>query len=168
VNGELAILTAFLAEHQCSNEKDPAERLGKSLSFADVLFTEVESQMIRAEGEFSGRRMLIEEDYASPPTERFADALGSLVVAEYLKDIQATWDRRMIFLAGNSWQCPGPSLSKEFPEESAVLRKYLLDSHTEGDERKMDLFPEAIRSVLACERDFEALECDFASPDETP
>jgi len=168
LNGELPILTAFLAEHQCSKEKDPAERLNKSLSFVSALFQEVEAGMIRSEGEFSDRKALIEEDYSSPPNERFADYLGSLVTSEYLKEIQSTWDRRMVFLAGNSWQCSGPSLSTAFPDEAAVLRRYLIDSHTDGDERKMDVFPEPIRSALSCEQDFETRECSFSSFPEKP
>jgi hypothetical protein len=168
LNGELPILTAFLAEHQCSKEKDSSERLSKSLSFVSALFQEVEAGMIHAEGEFSDRKPLIEEDYSSPPHERFADYLGSLVTTEYLKEIQSTWDRRMVFLAGNSWQCSGPSLSTTFPDEASVLRRYLIDSHTDGDERKMDVFPEPIRSVLSCEQDFEARECSFSSFPEKP
>ncbi|NDG85766.1 MAG: hypothetical protein EBX52_12120 [Proteobacteria bacterium] len=168
VNGELPILTAFLAEYQCSPEKDSSERLAKALSFTNALFKEVEAGMIRSEGEFSARRSLMEEDYSSPPNERFADYMGALVTAEYLKEIQATWDRRAVFLAGNSWQCSGPSLSTAFPDEAEVLRRYVVDSHTDGDERKMDQFPEPIRSVLSCEQDFETKECSFSAFPEKP
>jgi hypothetical protein len=120
---------------------------------------EIEVGMITSEGEFSERKALVDENYSSPTSERFADNLGSLVIADYLKDVQGTWDRRMTFLAGNSWQCPGPSLSTEFPSESEVLRKYLLDSHTDGDDRKMDMLSEEVRNALSCDADFEWNEC---------
>jgi hypothetical protein len=166
LDGELSYLTVFLAEHHCSTEEDPAERLKKALEFTRRLMEEVEVGMITSEGEFSERKALIEEDYSSPTSERFADVMGSLVVADTLKDLQGTWDRRMTFLAGNSWQCPGPSLSTEFPKESEVLRKYLLDSHTDGDERKMDLFSEPVRNALSCDADFDWNECRLTgSPD---
>lgn len=159
LDGELAYLTVFLAEYQCSSQKDPAERLKGALEFTQRLMVEITVGMIESEGEFSERKALVEEDYGSPTSERFADNLGSLAIAEYLKDIQGTWDRRMTFLAGNSWQCPGPSLSSEFPAESDILRKYLLDSHTDGDDRKMDMLSEPVRNALSCDADFEWNEC---------
>jgi hypothetical protein len=168
LNGELPILTAFISEYQCSREKIPAGRLQKSMEFTNRLFEEIEAQMILSEGEFSERKALIDEDYSSPSSERFADYLGSLVVAEYLKDIQALWDRRMTFLAGNSWQCNGPSLSKSFPKETEVLRKYLLDTHTDGEDRKKEVFSLPIRKALQCDQDFQWKECSFFNSPGTP
>jgi hypothetical protein len=159
LNGELTYLSIFLAEHQCSKIQEPAERLKSALEFTRRLMEEIEVGMITSEGEFSERKALVDENYSSPTSERFADNLGSLVIADYLKDVQGTWDRRMTFLAGNSWQCPGPSLSTEFPSESEVLRKYLLDSHTDGDDRKMDMLSEEVRNALSCDADFEWNEC---------
>jgi hypothetical protein len=85
-------------------------------------------------------------------------------MAEHLKEVQSLWDRRMTFLASNSWQCPGPSLSTEFPKETAILRRYLLDSHTDGDDRKKEILSGPIRAVLSCEPDFDWNECSFPDP----
>jgi hypothetical protein len=168
LDGELSFLTAFTAEYQCSKIKDPSERLHKALTYTSSLFEEIESEMIASEGEFSERKALVDEDFSSPPSERFADYMGSLVVAEYLSDTQAIWDRRMTFLSGNSWQCTGPSLSTAFPKESAVLRKYLLDSHTDGEDRKKEIFSTPVRASLSCEKDFEWNECSIFSLPEKP
>ena len=161
LNGELSFLTAFTAEYTCSEIPDPADRLKESLNFTQHFFEGVETSMILSEGEFSERKALIEDDYASPSSERFADFMGSRVMAEHLKEVQSLWDRRMTFLASNSWQCPGPSLSTEFPKETAILRRYLLDSHTDGDDRKKEILSSPIREVLACEPDFDWNECSF-------
>jgi len=162
LNGELSMLTVFTMDFVCSNESDPPTRLKNSLSLVSRLFEQIESEMIRAEGEFSERKSLIDEGYSSPSSERFADRVGSMVVAKYLREIQSTWDRRMTFLAGNSWQCDGPSLSTVFPKETEVLRRYLLDTHTDGEDRKKDLLSPEVRSVLECEKDFEWRECGFS------
>jgi hypothetical protein len=165
LSGELSILTAFTMDFQCSEEREPSERLKNSLEFVSKLFGGIESDMIRAEGEFSERKELIDEGYSSPSSERFADSIGSLAVAENLMEIQSTWDRRMTFLAGNSWQCNGPSLSTEFPKETEVLRRYLLDTHTDGDDRRKDLLSAPIRRALGCVKDFEWNECSlFRTP----
>ncbi len=166
LSGELSILTAFTMDYRCSTEKEPAERLKRSLDFVSRLFAGIEAEMIAAEGEFSERKDLIDEGYSSPSSERFADSIGSLAVAENLLEIQSTWDRRMTFLASNSWQCNGPSLASEFPRESEVLRRYLLDTHTDGEDRKKDMLSTPIRRALGCVKDFEWNECSlFRSPD---
>jgi hypothetical protein len=161
LNGELSMLTAFTMEYRCSAERDPGERLLKSLEFTSRLFGELEERMITNEGEFSERKDLVDEGFSSPSSERFADAIGSLAVAEALLEIQSTWDRRMTYLAGNSWQCTGPSLSTEFPGETGILRRYLLDTHTDGIDRKKDLLPEPVRRALGCSKDFEWNECSL-------
>jgi len=117
--------------------------------------------MITSEGEFSDRRSLVEENYSSSPVERFADLLGSYVVAEVMKSDPSLWDRRMTFFASNSWQCAGPSLSTAFPKETLLMRQYLQDSHTDGDDRKKELLSTPIRDTLSCAKDFEWNECFF-------
>ncbi len=168
LSGELSILTVFGMEYQCSSASDPSERLRNSLKFTTSLFEQIEAEMIRNEGEFSERKELIDEDFSSPSSERFADSIGSLVIAEELREIQSAWDRRMTFLAGNSWQCDGPSLAREFPRETDVLRKYLHDTHTDGDDRKKDLLSTPIRRALGCVKDFEWNECSLFRFPEMP
>ncbi|MBU6154704.1 MAG: hypothetical protein KGP28_10420 [Bdellovibrionales bacterium] len=161
LSSELSILTVFTMDYQCSPVLDPSERLKSSLDFTGELFEAIEKELIRNEGEFSERKELVDEGFSSPSSERFADSIGSLVIAEFLQEIHSTWDRRMTFLAGNSWQCDGPSLSKELPKETQVLRRYLLDTHTEGENRKKDMLSAPVRRSLGCVKDFEWNECSL-------
>jgi hypothetical protein len=161
LDSDLSFLTAFTAEYQCSSEKDSVERLRQSIIYTQALFTEMVKNLITSEGEFSDRRMLVDENYSSSPVERFADLLGSYVVADTIKADPSIWDRRMSFFASNSWQCSGPSLSTAFPKETLIMRQYLQDSHTDGEERKKELLSSPIRNVLSCDQDFQWKECFF-------
>ena len=123
------------------------------------MFTDVMRAMISSEGEFSGRRILVDESFSSSPVERFADLMGSYVVAEYMRGLQSLWDKRVVFLAGNSWQCNGPSLAQSYPAESLMLWQYLRDSHTDGEDRKKEILSTPIRAELGCKLDFSWNEC---------
>jgi hypothetical protein len=162
LDSELSLLTAFAAEYRCSTESDSGLRLEKSIRATQVLFEGLLEGMIRSEGEFSDRKSMIAEGYSSSPAERFADFFGSRLIASQLVDSPSLWDRRMTFLAGNSWQCPGPSLSQAFPKESSVLRRYLLNAHTDGQDRRKESFSTPLREVLGCEKDFEWPECSLS------
>jgi hypothetical protein len=164
LDSELSILTAFTAEYRCSKETDSAVRLRDSIQTTQSLFEGVLESMIRAEGEFSERKALVNENLSSSPAERFADFIGSRLIAVELSESPSLWDRRMTFLAGNSWQCPGPSLSKSFPRESSVLRRYLLNAHTDGQDRRKEALSEPLRKTLGCRKDFEWRECSFSEP----
>ena len=161
LDSELSLLTAFAAEYRCNTESDPGVRLEKSIRSTQALFEGVLDGMIRSEGEFSDRKAMIAEGYSSSPSERFADFFGSRLIASQLEDSPSLWDRRMTFLAGSSWQCPGPSLSQAFPKESSVLRRYLLNAHTDGQDRRKESFSAPLRRVLGCEKDFEWPECSL-------
>ena len=166
LDGDLSFLTSFTAEYACSQESDQPERLKKAIVFAQDFFTRMAENMIASEGEFSSRRTMVEENFSSSPSERFADLLGSYVVAESIKSTQSLWDRRMSFLASNSWQCTGPSLSSAFPKETSIMRQYLQDSHTDGDERKKELLSSPVRDMLSCDQDFDWKECRFSEEDQ--
>jgi hypothetical protein len=162
LDSELSFLTAFAAEYRCSSEPDSGTRLEQSIRATQFLFEGLIEGMIRSEGEFSERKSMIAEGYSSSPSERFADFFGSRLIASQLMDSPSLWDRRMTFLAGNSWQCPGPSLSQAFPKESSVLRRYLLNAHTDGQDRRKESFSAPLREVLGCEKDFEWTECSLS------
>ncbi len=159
LDGELSVLTVFLNEYQCNADKDPLQKLRTSINNTQAIFGVIDNAMIASEGEFSSRRELVDEGYSSSPVERFADVMGSYVVAEYMKNFQSLWDRRATFLASSSWQCSAPSLSQNFPAESLVLRQYVQDSHTDGEDRKKEILSSPIREVLGCKQDFEWNEC---------
>jgi hypothetical protein len=166
LDSDLGFLTAFTAEYECSKEKDSAERLKSAIVFTQNLYTDVVKNMITSEGQFSDRRALVEENFSSSPVERFADLIGSYVVAETMKGDLSIWDRRMTYFASNSWQCSGPSLSTAFPRETLLMRQYLQDSHTDGDERKKEILSTPIRQALSCDQDFQWNECFFENEDQ--
>jgi hypothetical protein len=118
-------------------------------------------ETLRIEGEFSNRSLMETEGYSSSPDERFADVIGSYAMAELLSELPFQWDRQNKFLASSSWQCVKPSLSSHFPEESAIEKEYIFDAHTEGDQRRKELFSEPIRKAIGCEKDFEFRECSL-------
>jgi len=82
-------------------------------------------------------------------------------MTESIKELHSLWDKRVTYLASSSWQCNGPSLSTAFPKETLIMRQYLQDSHTDGDERKKELLSNPIRQELSCQKDFEWDECSF-------
>ena len=83
-------------------------------------------------------------------------------MAEFLSELPNKWDRQNKFLASSSWQCIEPSLASHFPEESAIEKEYIFDAHTEGDQRRKELFTTPIREAISCEKDFEFKECELS------
>lgn len=159
VDDAINTLIFFTAEYRCSQEKSDSAKLKAAIELARQMSERVLQKTIRIEGEFSSRDSLEMEGYASPPFERFADVIGSYAMAEFLKEYSEKWDRQSRFLASNSWQCIEPSLSTHFPEESSIEREYVMDAHSESEQRKKEIFSTPIREVLGCEKDFEFQEC---------
>ena len=162
LDSELSMLTVFLTEYQCSAETTNLAKLRSAITTTQNIFNDIENAIITSEGEFSERREMMDEKYSSSPAERFADVMGSYVVAQYMKNLQSLWDRRALFLASNSWQCSAPSLSKNFPVESLMLRQYVQDAHTDGDDRKKEILSTPIRDALGCKMDFSWNECSIS------
>jgi hypothetical protein len=133
--------------------------LHRSIEVSKVLTAIIIEASLHAEGEFSDRTELTSEGLSSPPFERFADVLGTYAVAEYLKSLTSNWEQRTKFLASSSWACEEPSLESKFPEESKIEHLFTIESHTQGEERKMELLSEPIRKILSCEKDFDFNEC---------
>ncbi|MNS81901.1 hypothetical protein D3C72_1156280 [compost metagenome] len=158
IDDELTTLMYFTAEYRCS-EKPLVEKMKSSIEVAKDMSTRVLEKVISIEGEYSGRSVLETEGYSSPNFERFADVIGSYAMAEYLSELPNKWDRQNKFLASSSWQCIEPSLASHFPEESAIEKEYIFDAHTEGDQRRKELFTTPIREAISCEKDFEFEEC---------
>ncbi|MGZ3775247.1 MAG: hypothetical protein ACXVCY_03800 [Pseudobdellovibrionaceae bacterium] len=158
IDDEIYTLIFFMSEFKCGSGSE-IEKLNKSIAVAKFLTSQIEEAAIQAEGEFSDRVEMTSEGLSSPPFERFADVLGSYAVSEYLSHNTSVWDQRTKFLASSSWICSEPSLESKYPEESKVERLYTIESHTQGEERKMELLSHPIRKVLGCEKDFEFHEC---------
>jgi len=158
VDDELNTLLFFTAEYQCSSAPEAA-RLKNSITVAKNMSTDLTREMMQMEGELSSRPALINEGFASPPTERFADVIGSYVFADLLKETQSVWDRRNTFLASNSWQCTKPSFAKEYPDEASIMRSFVNDIHSDGDDRKKEILTSPIQEVIDCKKDFVFSEC---------
>lgn len=158
IDDELTTLMYFTAEYRCS-DKQPAEKFKEAIEVAKHMSVDVLKATLKIEGEFSARGVMETEGYSSPPYERFADVIGSYAMADFLSDLPTRLDRQNKFLASSSWQCVQPSLATRFPEESAIEKEYIFDAHTEGDQRRKELFTAPIRSAIGCDKDFEMKEC---------
>lgn len=167
IDDELTTLMFFTAEYKCSDDKQPsAQRMKNAIEVSKLMSERVLQKSLKIEGEFSARSLLETEGYSSPPFERFADVVGSYAMAELLSQSPDVWDRQNRFLASSSWQCIEPSLATQYPEESSIEKEYIFDAHTEGDQRRKELFSAPLRQVIACQKDFEFKECTL--PFRTP
>jgi hypothetical protein len=156
---DLYTLLFFTYEYQCSKLATSEEKLKSSIETAQSLTASILSQALATEGEFSNSPELVLEGFASPPFERFADVIGTYAVAEYLRKVRSTWDRRSVYLASSSWLCQEPSLESVYPKESKIEKLFSVSSHSEGEERKKEVLSAPIRSALRCEKDFDFKEC---------
>ena len=153
-------LIFFAVEYKCSSETEQA-RPKKAIDLSQRLTTAVVKGTLKAEGEYSDRSELISEGFTSPPFERFADVVGTYSVAEYLHKFSTRWERRTKNLASSSWLCQEPSLESKYPEESKIVQQFSLDSHSQREYRKMEIFSTPIREALSCEKDFSFNECEL-------
>lgn len=158
VNDELTTLMFFTAAYRCSAEA-PAQKMRSSIEVAKNMTRQIIEKTLAIEGEFSGLNELESEGYSSPPGERFADVIGSYAMADFLTQLPFQWDRRNKFLAGASWLCSEPSLASHYPDESSAEKEFVFSAHTEGDQRRKELFSQPIREVIGCEKDFQFNEC---------
>lgn len=158
IDDELTTLLYFTAEYRCSQGKE-SNRIKEAIETSKVMTTKLVEKTIEIEGEFSSKKSLGRDGYASPPMERFADVVGSYALSELLNEIPEKWDRQNVFLASSSWQCTPPSLASNFPEETSVENEYVLSTHTQGDDRRKELLSEPLRKAIGCEKDFDFNEC---------
>lgn len=165
IDDEISTMIFFTAEYRCS-DLPTSQRMKESIDLAKSMTQRVMEKTLRIEGEYSARSLLETEGFSSPPFERFADVIGSYALAELLAEAPSQTERQNRFLASSSWQCLEPSLASHFPEESSVENEYIFDPHTEGDQRRKELFSTPIREVIACKKDFEFRECSL--PFKTP
>lgn len=158
IDDELTTLLYFTAEYRCSQGKETS-RIREAIETSKVMTTKLVEKTIKIEGEFSSKKSLGREGFASPPMERFADVVGSYALAELLNELPEKWDRQNVFLAGSSWQCTPPSLASNFPEETSIENEYILTTHSMGEQRRKEILSEPLRNAIGCEKDFEFNEC---------
>jgi hypothetical protein len=164
VDDDLTQLIFFTAEYRCATGS-PAERLASAIRISQELAHAILRGVIAQEGRFSPRSELEAAGFASSPSERFADLLGSYALASYLEAIPSLDRRREIYLASSSWQCKAPSLASQYPEETRILSGFVLDPHTDGDLRVRESLSGRVRRALACSADFKFSECELRKED---
>lgn len=164
-DGELASLLMFTAAFQCV-EGDDIFRMRAAIDQSKQYAQEITSVLLGLEGEFSSRDEMQEERYSSSPNERFADRIGSAIVADYLKTFHSkenAEDLRSLFLASSYWLCDKPTLRTTHLEEYQSLSDIIIDKsvHEDNSNRIKDWLSPALREILACEKDFEHAECSI-------
>jgi tellurite resistance protein len=165
IDGELSSLLMFTANYQCT-EGDEISRIRSSIVASKALANKITTAVLNLENEFSARSEMTGEHLSSSPTERFADRMGSYIVADYLKGQQAQGspeDTRSLFLASSYWLCDRPSLQSKHIEEYQSLSDIIIDksSHEDNSNRIKDWLSPQIREILRCEKDFEHTECSI-------
>ena len=155
---EINSLVYFTAEYTCGNPKS-ADRFRNALDASKNMTEQILARTMAVGGEFGSTDRLINEGFASPPSERFADVMGSYAIAEFFNQNPSVEDRRGKYLASISWLCSEPSLKTQFPDESKVENDFYEDTHTDGILRFQEMLSAPIRSSLQCQKDFEFNEC---------
>lgn len=162
---ENRLILFFVSEYRCSSGS-PEAKLRHSIEVARKMATDLTRAEIRMLGDLSSDDWLVKNGYASSPDERFADVLGSHVLAQVLREVPDRWSRRKQYLASSSWQCDAPSLATVFPGEARIQRELTFGSHSAGRERQRESLSEPVREALGCEKDFEFEECRLEDEEE--
>jgi hypothetical protein len=155
----LNLILFFAAEYRCTEDLPDEIRFKQAIEKASALQTALIYDRIRMEGEFSSRWRLNADGYSNSPTERFADSLAGLALAQILVKESDRVKRRALFLANIAWLCPKPSLRQLYPNETAIQKQFYSEPHTETAFREQEVLPEQIRNVLECSLDFTPKEC---------
>lgn len=155
-------LVFFVAAYRC-DQTTTENRLRQSVDTAKSFSEELLRVVIANEGIFSSRPELQSEAISSPPTERFADRLGSFAVAEYLKKYKTPAERRTHYLASSFWLCEKPSFKTTHYEEYQALSDLIVDRavHPESELRQKDWLSPSVREQLSCDMDFDHVECEL-------
>lgn len=165
VNPSYTLNTFYVNEYRChANAADsPAKRLEDSVEGARKLELDLRVRELATASRFSSIRELERHGYSEDVEEDVADNLGEIVYADYLKHYDRLDDRRASFFSSMASLCDEPSLAKLYPAEARAQKKYDLDPHSEGIDRRRKLMTAPIREALACKKDFDlpGAECDW-------
>lgn len=166
LDGEFTTLLFFTAAYSCGQGSSPTS-LNAAVETASAMSKKLVEAVIRMEGEYSPREELQALGISSPPTERFADVVGSYILARSLAEETKIVDRRRDFLSSISWQCKPPSIASSFPSETEVLKSYRKDYglYLDTEARIKDSLSTGMRSALSCTKDFEARDCELPLKD---
>jgi hypothetical protein len=87
--------------------------------------------------------------------------VGSYALSEYLRKFATEDERRGKYLASASWLCKEPSLETKFPRESMIEQQFNQESHSQTEERKLEILSEPVRKILQCKKDFTFSDCSL-------
>lgn len=169
LDAELFSLIFFTYELRCS-KKESFEKIKDAISTSKVITTNILSSILKSEGEFSARNEFLAEALSSPSSERFADRLGSYVVAEYLNSLPTVTQKRSQYLVSSYWLCDKPSLRTKNYQLFHSLKDFIVDrtKHAENEERRLDWLSPQVMEQLACSADFEQNHCELSNHSPTP
>lgn len=173
INPSYTLNTFFVNEYRChaaGTPDSPAKHLEDAVEGARKLELDLRARELASASRFSSIRELERHGYAEDVEEDLADNLGEIVYASYLKRLDREDDRRAEFFSSMASLCDEPSLEKLYPEEAQVQKKYDLDPHSEGIDRRRKLMTAPIREALGCHKDFDAgsAECDWRAQQAAP
>jgi hypothetical protein len=160
LDSEFTSLLFFTSAYRCDT-KDKENPVRAAVEISREMTKELIKAAISSESEFSSRAEMQTDSYSSPPTERFADRLGSFVVAEYLRKYPTAVERRTRYLVSSSWLCDRPSLRSSNYHMYQALRDLIVDRtlYPESADRMKDWLSPNIREQLSCQTDFKHDEC---------
>lgn len=162
LDSEMLSLIFFTSESKCKPIDQP-EQLRAAIDLSKSMTAQLFEKILMEEGEFSARAEMQEGGYSSPSSERFADKLGSYVVADYLKQFSQVREKRGRFLVSTVWLCEKPSLKKSNSQFLRVLKDLIVDRslHADYEERRRDWLSQVVVEQLSCEKDFEDNGCEL-------
>jgi len=161
-DSDFVSLLFFTAEFRCEAQEATAP-VRTAVEKSRQMTEDLMSAVIKNEGIFSGRDELQSEGFSSPPSERFADRLGSYAVAEYLRRYPSIGERRGRYLVSSFWLCEKPSLRLTNYQQFQALADLIVDRgvHAESELRMKDWLSAPVREQLSCQMDFEHKECNL-------
>jgi hypothetical protein len=172
-SSEFTLNVFFVNEYRCQLEssadrctKAPEVCLEAAIEGAQGLEYQLRRKGLSIQTRYSSVRELQRQGYAEDIEEDLSDHLGQLAYAKYLEKNESQAERRSRFLATVASLCDEPSLAKLYPAEAQIQKKYYIDSHSEGLDRRRKLLIDPVRKALGCEKDFsETLpDCDWYAP----
>ncbi len=162
VDSELNWLVLFASEYRCSAPSDPVVRFRRALGTSRELGFAITALVLRMEGEYSARTARVRAGQASSPSERFADGVGSQVLARMLGGLRLPLvERRRRMLEASAWTCPAAGVGKEELAKGRLQAEVLQETHPFDTDRQKDFFSPPMRQVLECEKDFEFKDCQL-------
>ncbi len=158
-----ALPTFYLAEYQCLSSLPPEQRMAESIKTAEAMQKAINEKLIPMGGPFSSNPIMIQNDFSSDSEERFADWVGSRVMARMVTARNLDPKSRVNLMAANiSLFCDPPSNEVRYASEAQIQKEFDDEPHSLNGTRRMELLTPAIRTALGCKLPIKpGKECKF-------